>query len=365
MGYNALIDFVLDYRRSHPDASKQQIAEATATGLGLQSHRSVYSGDGFIVRFSESRTTGFSGTVCGLRVIQQFDRLPFVVALVRRHSTEFFLANSTFINKVSHTSQVLTLDKIRGSINGSNIIRVYDGIANRPENFDLLFSIHQEFGWAENAQRLVEATGTISGRGGRFIVTDKSRDAIMRSPELAAGIVQNPVYQQLKRELATIVKERSAAILQAGTVDNVNLRGNQIEQLITGGINEHRLADMIRHVDGMELQLEIKTKLMDRASSPKAYNIDKALATLSTGRSLIAFCFVGIHVRSGEVTASTVSIFDQAVLAATRIQFHWAGRNSRGVTQLTGNLSPLFSPSYAEQINVVDAQHFLQKLLNL
>lgn len=365
MGYVALIDFVLQYRRTHPTASKQGIAAATADALGLREHRSVYSTESYVVRFSESSTGGFPGTVCGLRVIQKFDSVPFIVVLIRPRSTEFFLANSTFIKQVSLASQLLAVGRIRGSVNGSNIIREYDGIGNRPENFELLFSIHQEFGWEENVQRLVEATNAISGRGTRFDVTDDRRAAIMRSPELALAIVGNPVYRKLKQELAIIVEERSAEILRTAVIDNVNIRGNQIEQLITGGINEHHLADMVRHVDGVELQLEIKTKLMDRASSPKAYNVDKALATLSSGRSLIAFCFVGIHVSSGQVTTSTVSIFDKAVLDATRVQFHWAGRNSRGVTQLTGNLAPLFSPTYVEKVNVTQAQQFLEKLLSL
>jgi hypothetical protein len=360
-----LIDFVQNYRRENPNASKQQIAAATATGLGLTKHRSIFACGDYAVRFSEANGPSFSNVVLSLSALRSFDDVPFIVAVLRPGATDFLLANTTFLRKISHSSHQLRIDNIRGSFLGHDIIRDYEGIPNEPANFDTLFSIHQEFGWQENLERLVEATNAISGRGARFVVTDNSRAAILRAPELAAAIVPNPVYQQLKRELATIVHERSAAILAAGAVDNVNLRGNQIEQLITGGINEHRLADMIRHVDGVELQLEIKTKLMDRASSPKAYNVDKALATLGTGRSLIAFCFVGVNVGSGQVTTSTVSIFDRAVLAATRIQFHWAGRNSRGVTQLTGNLAPLFSPTYAEQINVVEAQQFLERLLNL
>jgi len=287
------------------------------------------------------------------------------VVILRPSSTEFLLANTTFLKRISHSSHQLRVDNIRGSFLGHDIMRDYAGITNRPENFDILFSIHQEFGWQENLERLVEATTGIAGRGVRFVVTEAARARIMKSPELAAIVVANPVYRQLKRELAAIVQERSADILQAADIDNVNLRGNQIEQAITGGINEHNLADMIRHIDDVELQLEIKTKLMNRASSPKAYNVDKALETLSTGRTLIAFCFVGMHTALGQVTTSTVSIFDQTVLDATRIQFHWAGRNSRGVTQLTGNLAPLFSPTYEEQIDVKRAQRFLQGLIDL
>jgi len=365
VGYEELIKYVRSYRNEHPGASKQQLAAAAASELHLTKHRAVYSSGKYSVRFCETSKSSFSGTVCALRWIKQFDSVPLIVVLARPDRTEFFLANATFIDKVSHTSHRLTIDRIRGSINGSNIIRIYDGIENRPENFDTLFSIHQEFSWRENLERLVETTSGIAGRDTRLVVTEARRAAILKSPELAATLLGNPAYRRLKQELATIVQERLVDILDVAQIDNVNLRGNRIEQLITSGINEHNLADMIRHVGDVELQLEIKTKLMDRASSPKAYNVDKALEVLSRGTTVIAFSFVAIYLASDQVTASTVLVFDRTVLDATRIQFHWAGRNSRGVTQLTGNLAPLFSPSYEEQIDVARAQQFLQKLIDL
>ena len=200
----------------------------------------------------------------------------------------------------------------------------------------------------------------------RFTPTDPQRDAILHAPTLAASISAHPEYLALKQELATIVAERSSQILVYGRIDNVNQRGNLIEQTITGGINAHDLCDMVRQIaGGIAVCLEIKTKLMDRASSPKAYNIDKALEMLGDGRTLIAFCFVGIHMDAGRVISSTVSILDRTVLEATRVQFHWAGRNSRGVTQLTGNLNRVFSPSYREVIDTHEATRFLANLLDL
>lgn len=53
------------------------------------------------------------------------------------------------------------------------------------------------------------------------------------------------------------------------------------------------------------------------------------------------------------------------MLAATRIQFHWAGRNSRGVTQLTGEFSHVFTKDYKEQIDEAEAKAYLQRLLEL
>lgn len=213
---------------------------------------------------------------------------------------------------------------------------------------------------------MVEVTGQIVGTGKRFSPTAPQREAILRSPNLAASLIEHPDYVHLKHELAAIVKEKSSQILGLAGIDNVNLRGNRVEQVITGDINAHNLSDMVRHLAGkVAIQLEIKTKLMDRASSPKAYNIDKALAALARGDTVIAFCFVGIHVGTGNVTSSTVSIFDRVVLAATRVQFHWAGRNSRGVTQLTGDFSRVFSPDHQEQIDLDAAMRFLKELMDL
>ena len=287
------------------------------------------------------------------------------MVLLREATTEYFLANTTFLKKISHSSHQLGVDNVRGSFLGHDIIRCYEGVDNTPDNFETLFSIHQEFSWDDNLQRLVEATGNIVGTGQKYSPSSTQVAAILASPQLASETVATDEYQRLKRELAQIVDERSQVILELAKIDNVNVRGNRIEQAITGGINEHKLADLVRHVGQVELQLEIKTKLMDRASSPKAYNIDKALETLGAGNTLIAYCFIGIDVRSQKVTASTVSIFDSTVLSATRIQFHWAGRNSRGVTQLTGDLAPLFSSAYAESIDVSEAVEFLQKLIAL
>jgi len=363
--YRDLVKFVNKYRNDNPDAAKQQVASATAEAIGLTKHRSVYACADFAIRFSSASGSSFSNVVLSLSALRSFDANPFIVVLLRATSTEYFLANTTFLKKISHSSHQLRGDNVRGSFLGHDIARSYEGIANDPTNFETLFSIHQEFTWEENLERLVEATGNIVGIGQKYVPSPAQVAKILASPQLASDTLATDDYQRLKREMAQVVAEAAPEILQLAEIDNVNVRGNRIEQSITGGINEHNLADLVRHVGDVELQLEIKTKLMDRASSPKAYNVDKALKTLGSGDSLIAFCFVGINVGAKEVTASTVSIFDSTILGATRIQFHWAGRNSRGVTQLTGDLVPLFSPTYSERIDVTEATEFLRKLIDL
>ena len=48
------------------------------------------------------------------------------------------------------------------------------------------------------------------------------------------------------------------------------------------------------------------------------------------------------------VLTCLVSIVDKTIIDMTRTQFHWAGRNSRGVTQLTGNINVVFNGQFAD-----------------
>ena len=173
-------------------------------------------------------------------------------------------------------------------------------------------------------------------------------------------------YLQLERDLSHAVKARSEAILQAVQTDNINERGNRIEQIITEAENVHTLQDLTRRLDsGPEIRIDIKTKVFGLASNPKAYNIDKVLRVFAAGNTLFCFFFVGIDRQSRLVATRLVSVLDRTILRATRIQFHWAGRNSRGVTQLTGDLTNVFNPRFRGVIEGAEAEAFLQHLIDL
>jgi len=111
--------------------------------------------------------------------------------------------------------------------------------------------------------------------------------------------------------------------------------------------------------------VDVQTKMAILQSSPKAYNLDKILEPLPIGSTTFAFYFVGIDRRTDAIATSLVYIFDAYLLAATRIKFHWAGRNSLGVTQLTGDFSHVFAPDFTERIDVNTAVEFLQRLVEL
>jgi hypothetical protein len=276
------------------------------------------------------------------------------------------LANTTFLKKISHSSHQLRIDNVRGSFLGHDIVRTYDGISNEPRNFERLFLIHREFTTDENLVRLIDATGNIVGTGKKFSATRDEITTLLKAPKTAASVSGTKEYRNIKQRLDSIVAARREAILKAAATSNINTRGNEIEQIISDAANQHGLEDMQFDLpDGITVLIDVKTKMLDLQSSPKGYNVDKVLAKLSSGNVTVAFYFVGVDRAARTIVTSLVSILDSYLLNATRIQFHWAGRNSRGVTQLTGEFSKVFAPGFSEHIDDAEAQAFLIRLLEL
>ena len=128
-----------------PKHNKQALEEDVYSRFKLTKDRKVYHNEYFAVRFSYSKSTSdsFSNTVLSLSALEKYDKIPFFVVLVRQSADNLiFLANTTFLNKISHSSKELSMTNIKGSFNGSDIIRNYNGKLNSPENFDYLFAIH-------------------------------------------------------------------------------------------------------------------------------------------------------------------------------------------------------------------------------
>lgn len=146
--------------------------------FSLVKDRSVFYADTFAIRFSSSKSASFSNTVLSLSNLQKYDDFPFVVCLNTPNKNYLFLANTTFLAKVSHSSQELREDNIRGSINGSDIVKVFNGIENKPENFAELFAIHSGIGFNGNLARLVEATNNISPSGDRYSIQEIDRGGL-------------------------------------------------------------------------------------------------------------------------------------------------------------------------------------------
>lgn len=194
------------------------------------------------------------------------------------------LANTTFLTKISHSSQDLRENNIRGSFNGSDIIREFVGIANEGRNFERLFNIHAGIDFAVNLARLVESTNNISPSGNKFDVSDDALKQILDAPLRAARFVTSDEAKVLKSELDQKVERFKSEILLAALIENINVRGRVIEYLLAGedeklkddlvsalqagkgGMPQFRtrnsLGDYERLFDDYVTQTDVKTKIM-------------------------------------------------------------------------------------------------------
>ena len=363
-----LISFLGSYAAANPGCNKKELAAATAKRFGLSPQRVVYSCPNFAIRFSTASGSSFSNTIVSLSTLRNYDHIPFVVCIVRPQGIELLLANTTFLKKISHSSHKLRSDKVRGSFLGHDILREYGDTPNVPENFEGLFATYQEFTWDENLLRLVEATNNIAPTGKRFEPTKHETDTILASADIANSLSNHPQYIALGSNLREIVETNRTAIFAAATdqIKNTNLRGNLIEQIVTRGVNAHDAEDLSFQLQvGSRVMVDVKTQILTLASSPKAYNIEKVLRLLSFGNTVFSFFFIGLNLEPQSLSTCLVSILDQTILRATRIVFHWAGRNSRGVTQLAGSLSSLFEPEFQETVDRDQAKSFLSHLIDL
>jgi len=381
-----IIEFV-DYIKSRDGAqNKSALIGDVQNKFNLIKDRSIYYSEHFSVRFSYSSSTSFSNTVISLSNLQKYDDQPFIVCLVTPKKNILYLANTTFIQKISHSSQELRVDNIRGSINGSDIVKDFDGVSNSPENFEKLFNIHAELGFNGNLIRLVEATNNISPSGTRFDISYVAKSLIISAPERSINFVESQDYTQLKRELDSKVTKFKTEILIAGFIPNSNIRGRIIEYLIAGE-NEslrHQLVEALRNSSSQIpsfrtqntlgdytrifnnycTETDIKTKIMVLGSNPKAYNIDKLLEFLSQDKSVFMFYFIGLE-PDEIVNQVLISMFQVDLLRSTILLRHWSGRNSRGVTQLEGDTIHKLILSPNNKINIEESSLFLEKLLQL
>lgn len=366
MNLEETINFINEFKSENPEADKSVIQKVWIERASPERMRSVFVADGFAIRFSEATTGAFSNTVLSLSALAKHDMRPFVVAVVRPRSVDFLLTNATFLKKISHSSQQLRVDNVKGSFNGTDIITEFEGTPNVPEHFDDLFALHSAFTWEENLERLVEATNEIVARNNRFRPSDVELSFIQGAPARFSDAVLSEEYAAAERDLIGRMEAAKPDILAAALIDNVNIRGNAIEQLITGDGNAHELGDVVLPLGrGAELVIDVKTKLLDRASAPKAYNVDKLLRLLAQPGSVLAFFMIGVDTARGEVSGRLLTVLDDALRNSTVVQHHWAGRGSRGVTQLSGNFGRALTPDYHPSISIEEAQSFLSGLIEL
>lgn len=366
--------------------SKARLARRVSESLGLTKDRSVYYCVDYAIRFSSSAGPNFGNTVLSLSNLRKYDDRPFIVCLVTPSQNFCLIANTTFLKKISHSSQKLRANNIRGSFNGSDIVRDFEGIANSTKNIGRLYDIHAEIGFEGNLPRLVEATNNISPSGTKFIVGDGECRNILDAPSRAMSFVASRDAATLKAELDNKVEKFKNEILLAALIENVNVRGRVIEYLIAGddewlrqrliaalkldshGLPQFKthntLGDYQKNFDAFDTETDVKTKIMILNSNPKAYNLDKMLEFLADNRSVFMFYFVGVD--PGKIVNTVlVSMFQKDLLEATILLRHWAGRNSRGVSQFEGGAINDLIEKPDSQIDERKSQDFLTRVIAL
>jgi hypothetical protein len=378
-----LIDFI---KLENGIGNKSVLIDKIQKQFKLTKDRSVYYSENFAIRFSSSSSLDFSNTVLSLSNLQKYDELPFFVCLVTPQKNFIYLANTTFLQKISHSSQDLRENNIRGSFNGSDISKEFNGIPNLPDHFDDLFAIHKELGFDGNLVRLVEATTGIIPSGKKYKLSSKDKAVIMEAPQRAVSFVNSPDYIRLESTLNKMVQKYKNEIIIAGFIENVNIRGRVIEYLITGEDDKLRknlvkelhnndkkisrfgtkntLGDYTKIFSKYNTTTDIKTKIMILRSNPKAYNIDKMLEFLATNKSVFMFYFIGL--KPNKVVAQIlISVFQKDLLNSTIILKQWAGRNSRGVTQFQGKIIHKLILSANNEIDISESNDFLAELIKL
>ncbi len=383
---NDIIKSIRNFIENHDGINnKNKLTALVFEKFSLTKDGSIYYCDEFAIRFSSSHSARFSNTVLALSRLQKFDHKIFIACLVTPKKNYLYLANTTFLKKISQTSQELRENNIKGSFNGSDIVREFAGIENIPDNFDRLFDIHATIGFDGNLIRLVDATTGIRPTGEKFAVTAALRSTILDSPIRAYRFIDSEEAIDLKRDLDEKVDKFRSEILIAALIENVNVRGRIIEYLIAGEDeqlrqdlisalrgnreippfrNGNNLGDYTKIFNDFHTETDVKTKIMILSSNPKAYNLDKILEFLTTPKSVFMFYFVGIDPYK-TVNTVLLSMFQTKLLKATILLKHWAGRNSRGVSQFEGRTIGELIRNPEIDIDKKAAVAFLEKIIDL
>lgn len=364
-------------------ADKNSLRDAVQEAFGLVKDRSVYYCDWFAIRFCKAASKNFGNTVLSLSALHRYDNIPFIVCLVTPARSYLMLANTTFLRKISHSSQELRRDNIKGSFNGSDIMKEFEGAKNIPDNFEFLYSSHENYTFEENLERLVEATNHISPTGRRFLPDESQVECIRESVDRAISFLRSEEYEILNKDLNDRVRAVESEIAIAAFIDNVNLRGRIIEYLITAEddlktalmrclhtgqplpeiFTADELGDYKRNFGNYLTETDIKTKVLFLSSNPKGYNIDKLLSFLSEEKSVYLVYVVAID-KNRTIQTRLCSLFNRQLLSGTRIIKHWAGRNSRGVTQYEGKALEAIVEDFDPEIDYKDSQDFITDCLN-
>ena len=302
--------------------------------------RNLFAHKDFKIRVASinSDSQQLSNTIKSLDSIIKYDDLPIILMIVSPNQIYYRLANLTFIKKVSHSSKLLEVSNIKGSINGSDIMSEFKGLKNSKENFEKLFSMHLLENKKENIERIVNETLDIKGSvstGKKISVSSKDFEKYIKTENKLLTSKEFSIIEDADRKKILNLSKEIIEVFE--TVDNVNLQGNTIEQLITGSGNTHGIEDTIYESIYGKIKIDYKTKNLNKKSSPKAVDINKLVETIAEG-SRFLFQLVEYNPENKEISTCLFSPFEEYVINNSLVQHHWSGRGSLGHIQFNNKV---------------------------
>ena len=302
--------------------------------------RNLFAHKDFKIRVASTNSNSpkLGNTFKSFNSIIKYDDLPIILMIVSPNQIYYRLVNLTFIKKVSHSSKLLEVSKIRGNLNGPDIMSEFNGLENSKENFDKLFSMHLLENKKENIERIIRETHNIKASvstGKKISVSLKDFEKYIKTENKLLLSKEFSILEDTDRKKIFNLSKEIIEVFE--TVDNVNLQGNTIEQLITGSGNTHGIEDTIYESVYGKIKIDYKTKNLNKKSSPKAVDINKLLETIAEG-SRFLFQLVEYNPENKEISTCLFSPFEEYVINNSLVQHHWSGRGSLGHIQFNNKV---------------------------
>ena len=302
--------------------------------------RNLFAHKDFKIRVASTNSNSpkLGNTFKSFNSIIKYDDLPIILMIVSPNQIYYRLVNLTFIKKVSHSSKLLEVSKIRGNLNGPDIMSEFNGLENSKENFDKLFSMHLLENKKENIERIIRETHNIKASvstGKKISVSLKDFEKYIKTENKLLTSKEFSILEDTDRKKIFNLSKEIIEVFE--TVDNVNLQGNTIEQLITGSGNTHGIEDTIYESVYGKIKIDYKTKNLNKKSSPKAVDINKLLETIAEGNRFL-FQLVEYNPENKEISTCLFSPFEEYVINNSLVQHHWSGRGSLGHIQFNNKV---------------------------
>ncbi|MBL7983187.1 MAG: hypothetical protein JNL52_15405 [Flavobacteriales bacterium] len=299
-----------------------------------------------------------SNTVTSLKNILKHDDVPFIAVFLDRAAVRFMLANSSLVKKASHSSQGITHQRIKGSINGGDILHALGDTPNDREHIEQLFAQHEMEDHSEHRERIVEATLAIKGRA-----SSAAPDWELVERNLSAGseLLDNATLEEIRAKLFTRVEQMKEAILACASHTTPKAFGDCVERMILGADPAHALGD-IHFADG-RIAVDIKARKAGVPSSPKAVNVQKLVDHLSKGPGATLYFMVTVDVASGTLSCNLIQMLHTDLLPHYWHDVRWSGRDSLGTLSFKGDLSSVLSAKERLELGPAAAVAKLKDLL--